>query len=142
MRRVACVLLISSLAAAAAGCSISTSVSSPFEWSSASVASSSGSSSHDRAEEYRNDVAGYTQAYVQTGGSFEQFTRKLSDIAAQHGISNWESSDDTYIGIGRGLKRANVSPTQLQVWQDNLSHGDARKAAAIQKGYNSVPKPE
>jgi hypothetical protein len=138
MRRVACVLLLASLAAAATGCSISTSVSSPFEWSS----DSSGSSSRDRAEEYRNDVADYTQAYVQTGGSFEQFTRKLSDIAAQHGVSNWESSDDTYIGIGRGLRRANVSQVQLQVWQDNLSHGDARKAAAIEKGYNSVPKPE
>jgi hypothetical protein len=142
MRRIACVLLISSLAAAAAGCSISTSVSSPFEWSSASFGSSSGSSSRDRAEEYRNDVAEYTQAYVQSGGSFEQFTRKLNDIASQHGISNWESSDDTYIGIGRGLRRANVSEVQLHVWQDNLSHGDARKAAAIEKGYNTAPKPE
>ena len=142
MRSVARVFLISSLAAAAAGCSISTSVSSPFAWSSASIGSSSDSSSKDRAEAYRNDVAEYTQAYVQSGGSFEQFTRKLSDIAAQHGISDWESSDDTYIGIGRGLKRANVSPIQLQAWQDNLSHGDARKAAAIQKGYDSVPKPE
>jgi len=123
-----------------AGCSISESisksVSSPFEWSSDSVASSSGSSSRTRAD-YVNDVRDYTQAYVKSGGDFDTFTRGLGQIAAKHGVSNWEADNDTYVGIGQGLRQAGVTSMQLDVWKSNLSRGDASKAAAIQKGYDS-----
>jgi len=136
MRRAMSLLIAFSLAAIAAGCSISDSISSPFEWSSASSASSSRSSSRSR-EDYQNDVAGYTQAQVQSGGDFDSFTRGLSRVAAQHGVSNWESDDDTYMGIGQGLKRAGLNEIQLDVWKTNLSKGDASKASAIQKGYDA-----
>jgi|SRR5215470_1520823 len=120
-----------------AGCSISRSSSSPFEWSSASSASSSASSSGNRAEEYRNDVRDYTAAYVQSGGQFDAFTRGLSNIASKHGVSNWESDNNTYVGIGQGLRKAGVSPEGLNVWKANLAGGDSGKAAALQKGYDS-----
>ena len=123
-----------------AGCSISKSISSPFEWSSDSIASSSsssGSSSGDRSQAYRNDVRDYTAAYVQSGGQFDTFNRGLSNIASKHGVSNWEADDNTYIGIGQGLRKAGVSTMQLSVWKSNLSGGDAGRAAAIQKGYDS-----
>jgi len=123
-----------------AGCSISKSISSPFEWSSDSIASSSsssGSSSRNRAEEYRNDVRDYTAAYVQSGGQFEAFATGLSSIASKHGVSNWESDDNTYVGIGQGLKKAGVTSNGLGVWKTNLAGGDSAKAAAIQKGYDS-----
>lgn len=138
MRSATSLLLVSSLAAIAAGCSISDSVSSPFEWSSASSASSSRSSSRGR-EDYQNDVAGYTQAQVQSGGDFDTFTRGLGRVAAQHGVSNWESDNDTYVGIGQGLKRAGVNQTQVDVWKTNLSKGDQSKASAIQTGYDAAP---
>jgi hypothetical protein len=138
MRSVVSVLLVSSIAAVAAGCSISDSVSSPFSWSSDSVASSSRSSSRNRAEDYRNDVADYTQAQVQSGGDFTTFTRGLSSVAAKHGVSDWESDDNTYVGIGQGLKRAGATQTQVDVWETNLSHGDKSKASAIQSGYDST----
>jgi hypothetical protein len=143
MRTVA-VLLLGSPLALLAGCSISESVSksvsSSFEWSSASISSSSKSSSPDRAADYRADVRDYTSAYVKSGGDFDAFSRGLGDIAAKHGVSNWESDDDTYVGIGQGLKTAGVSPTQLEVWKSNLAKGDASKAAAIQKGYDSTSR--
>jgi|SRR5262245_54756102 len=123
-----------------AGCSISRSSSSPFEWSSDSSASSSassGSSSRDRAEEYRNDVRDYTAAYVQSGGQFDAFPRGLSNIASKHGVSNWESDNNTYVGVGQGLRKAGVSPEGLSVWKANLAGGDSSKAAALQKGYDS-----
>ena len=144
MRSAASMLLVSTLAAIGAGCSISTSVSSPFEWSSDSLSSSSGSSgssSHDRAAEYRNDVAGYTQAQVQSGGDPDSFTRGLGRVAAQHGVSDWESDTDTYVGIGQGLKRAGMTQLQVDVWKANLSKGDASKASAIQKGYDAPTPP-
>jgi len=122
------------------GCSISKSISSPFEWSSDSIASSSsssGSSSGDRSEAYRNDVRDYTAAYVQSGGQFDTFTRGLSNIASKHGVSNWEADNNTYVGIGQGLRKAGVTSSQLGVWKTNLAGSDSSKAGAIQKGYDS-----
>ena len=124
---------------ALAGCSISDSISASFESSAASIASSSGSSTSSSAdrESYRNDVRDYTDAYVKSGGGFDNFTRGLTDIAKKHGVSDWESDQDTYVGIGAGLKKGGVTPAQLEVWKTNLSNGDATKAASIQKGYGT-----
>ena len=122
----------------AAGCSISDSVSSSFESSSASLASSSGSSASSspaRRESYRNEVRDYTAAYVKSSQGLDAFRRGLADIAAKHGVSDWESDMDTYVGIGAGLRSANVQPAQFAVWQTNLSGGDSDKASAMQKGY-------
>lgn len=116
--------------------SSSKSSSSPFEWSSASSGSSSKSSSRGR-ESYRDDVRDYTAAYVQSGGDYTTFTRGLSNVASKHGVSDWESDHDTYEGIGAGLKKANQTPAQMSVWQQNLSGGDATKSSAIQDGYDS-----
>ena len=117
------------------GCSISTSisdsVSSPFKSSSDSSDSSQG-----RTAAYEADVRDYTSAYVKSGGDVNTFMGGLGNLASKHGITNWEADSATYIGIGRGLKAANVTPTQLEVYKTNLSKGDAAKAASIQKGYD------
>lgn len=118
------------------GCSISDSVSSSFESSASSLASSSSSesSSRERAS-YRNEVRDYTSAYVKSGGQFDNFTRGLDSIAAKHKVTNWEADQDTYVGIGAGLKAAGLNRTDFAVWQSNLSNGDATKAASMAKGY-------
>ena len=141
MRMLTSLLLASCLIAMGTGCSISESVSksisSPFEWSSASSGSSSASSAA-RGEAYRNDVRDYTAAYIQSGGEYANFSRGLGIIASKHGVSDWESDNDTWIGIGQGLKKAGVTTAQLAVWKTNLTNGDAQKASAMQKGYDSV----
>jgi hypothetical protein len=130
-------LLAAALLLIAAGCSsISDSISSPFEWSSDSIASSSRSSSRGRAS-YRDDVRDYTAAYVQSGGEFATFSTGLGNVAAKHGVSDWQADEDTYFGIGAGLKKANQTPAQFTVWQSNLAGTDADKAAAMQRGYDS-----
>ena len=141
MRMLTSVFLVSWLVVMGTGCSISESisksVSSPFEWSSASSGSSSASSAA-RGEAYRNDVRDYTAAYIQSGGEYANFTRGLGNIASKHGVSDWESDTDTWVGIGQGLKKAGVTTAQLAVWKTNLTNGDAQKASAMQKGYDSV----
>jgi len=121
-----------------AACSISKSISSPFESSSASSASSSRSSSPERGLAYREDVRDYTQAYVKSGGDFASFSRGLGSIAQKHGVSNWEADMDTYVGIGAGLKQAGATQSQLEVWKTNLAAGDASKAAATDGGDTSA----
>jgi hypothetical protein len=125
------------LLVSANGCSISESVSdsisSPFESSSASSRSSS---PEGRAESYQSDVRDYTIAYLRSGGDFSKFMNGLGGLAQKHGVTNWEADSNTYVGIGRGLKRAGVTPMQLEVYKTNLAMGDPQKAASIQQGFD------
>jgi len=117
------------------GCSFSAS----SESSSDSSASSSASSSPQSKEAaYRDDVRDYTAAWVKSGGGIDDFKRKLGDLATARGITNWEDNMATYEGIGQGLGKAGVSPVELDAYVQNLSGGNADKAAAIRKGYASM----
>jgi hypothetical protein len=120
----------------AAGCSFSDSVSSPFE-SSASSSRSSSSSSPARAESYRNEVRDYTAAYVKSSADVAAFRRGMASIASKHGVTDWEADQNSYVGIGLGLKKAKVAPAEFEVWKANLSGGEATSAASMQKGYDS-----
>lgn len=129
---------------AAAGCSFSyssesssDSSKSSSESSGSSSESSSGSSSKDDSNEasYEQDVADYTSAYVISGGSSEGFLNGIGDLAAKSGISDWESSQTTWRGIGRGLAAANVKKDQVAVYQKNWTNGNTVAMSAIQQGY-------
>jgi hypothetical protein len=130
------------LAAASLACSfsyssksISDSVESSFESSSAS---SSSSSPESNASRYRDDVESYTQAYVVSGGSEGAFLGGISELARKRGITDWESDENTWRGIGRGLGRAKVDSVQLGVYEKNWAGGDPEKVKLIRKGYGEV----
>jgi hypothetical protein len=132
------VIALMLLLATAAGCSfsdsstsISKSISSPFESSSAS--------SPGGAEAYQNDVADYTYAYVISSSQFDAFWKGLANVAERHGVTNWEADDATYRGVGMGIRRAKLSQAQLDVIAKNLSGGDAKKIKLIQRGYDTEP---
>jgi hypothetical protein len=138
-------LVLSVLAAVAfvplQGCSISKSSSDSSESSSDSSASSSASSSPASKESlYRDDVRDYTAAYVKSGGQITDFNVKVSQLAQQRGITNWEENMVTYEGIGQGLAKADVTGVAYDTYVANLSRGDPNKAAAIRKGYESYKK--
>jgi len=117
------------------GCSFSASSDS----SSDSSASSSASSSPESKEKaYRDDVRDYTAAWAKSGGGIDDFKRKLGDLAQARGITNWEDNMTTYEGIGQGLSKAGVSQAELDAYVQNLSGGNADRAAAIRKGYAST----
>ena len=136
--RVKHVVPVMLLLATAAGCSfsdssasISKSISSPFESSSAS--------SPGGKEAYENDVADYTYAHVISSNQFDTFWKGLANVAERHGVTNWEAEDATYVGIGKGIRRAKLSQAQLEVIAKNLSGGDTKKIKLIQEGYNTEP---
>ena len=131
--RLSLATLVLLLAITPLGCSISDS-------SSAIVSSPSTSlswSSHGRTEAYEMDVRDYTEASLRSSTDVSKFMTGISGLATKNGISNWEAEPATYIGIGRGLKKANVPPTQFDVYKTNFSKGDATKAANIQMGYDA-----
>lgn len=124
--------------AAAAGCSISQSsisISESIGTSSESFSASSASSSRTDTDRYREDVAQYTQAYVQSGGQYDAFQRTLAELARKRGISDWEDSKATWVGVGQGLARARVSEMALDTWKTNLAGDDEAKRRAIESGF-------
>jgi hypothetical protein len=117
-----------------------------FVWSSESISDSSKSSSDSSTSSspagseaaYQGDVRDYTYAHVISGGNVANFQRDLGRIAERHGITNWEADTATYVGIGEGLRRANINSVELDAFKRNLSGGDTGKMQAIQRGYDQA----
>ncbi|MDD5322427.1 MAG: putative lipoprotein [Methylococcales bacterium] len=102
---------------------------------------SSPSSISGKSKKYQNEIADYTTAYVkssQPGADYTTFQKGLSDIAAKEGVTNWDQDPLTYMGIGIGLKKANVEGTTYETYKKNFAGGDSKKMEEIQSGYESA----
>ncbi len=114
--------------------SISTSLNS-MSGSLSSISSSSGGAASDASQQYKNDVGLLTILHLRGRSSAEGFKRDLSDVAARHGVSDWESNGTTFLGVGRGLKRAGVSESEFKDFLARVSSPDV--ARLVQRGYDS-----
>ena len=126
------------LSIAITGCSLSYSSGSISDSTSSIV--SSPSSISGKSKKYQNEVADYTMAYVkssQPGADYTSFLKGLSDIAAKEGVTNWDQDSLTYMGIGKGLKKADVEGIAYETYKKNFSGGNAQKMQQIQDGYES-----
>jgi hypothetical protein len=99
--------------------------------------SSSSESLKTKEEKYEQDVADYTAEYVvSSSGELESFKDRLGKLAEKHGITNWESDHNTYVGIGRGLHKAKLGKPQISAFTESLSGNDPMKRKAIEEGMN------
>jgi hypothetical protein len=138
----ACVFAgVGTLAMLSFACSFSDS-SESFSDSSDSSASSSRSSTSSSpsssSAQYRQDVESYTQAYVTSGGGPMAFMAGIGELAARRGISDWESKDETWTGIGAGLGRTRVDDVQLAVYEKDWANGDPEKTRLMRKGFHDA----
>ena len=106
--------------------------------SSESSSSISRSSSPNTEAAYRNDVSDYTEAYVVSGGSGGAFLNGIGGLAEKRGITDWESDENTWIGIGHGLGRTPITAIQLGVYKENWGAGDPQRMQRIQKGFDAA----
>jgi len=83
-------------------------------------------------------VRDYTASYVRSGGDFDAFERKIGSVAAQHGITDWELDNNTYLAIGQGFRKGGLKPIELAAWKSNLTRDDPSRAQLIQKGYDGT----
>jgi hypothetical protein len=104
-------------------------VSSPF------ISSASSSKSSNREGAYREDVRDYTAAHVQSGGTVDELRREIGELAAKHGITDWERNKSTYQAIGQGLAKAGYRQIQVDAFKQNLA-SNAEQAEWIQEGYD------
>ena len=111
--------------------------------SSASSSESSGSSSKssnkkkDAKEKltpekktYLDDVANVTNSVTGSSITSSDFMNALSRTASEDRINNWESEPSTFMGIGKGLKKAAI-PSEKIGEQPFLSELIARNKDAI-----------
>jgi hypothetical protein len=126
------------LSVAINGCSFSDSSGSISDSTSSII--SSPSSISGKSKKYQNEVADYTMAYVkssQPGADYNTFLKGVSDIAAKEGVTNWDQDPLTYMGIGIGLKKADVEGIAYETYKKNFAGGDSKKMEEIQDGYES-----
>jgi hypothetical protein len=67
--------------------------------------------------------------------------RDLAKIAQKRGISDWEQDEQTYLGIGRGLKKAGVSGKRYESLVAQLKGPNPDSAKWIQAGYDAEESP-
>ncbi|HEY8515732.1 MAG TPA: putative lipoprotein [Candidatus Binatia bacterium] len=117
--------------------SISDSVSASGKSISESSESSSPSSGNQHAASlYQEDVRDFTAAYASGDGDVEGFQRGLAAVARRHGITDWQATPATWIGIGEGLRRAAASSERATALGDALAGGDVERRREIQRGYD------
>jgi len=122
----------------ATACSKSSTSEASSESSSNSSSSSSGSSSGPSG--YVKDVRDYTQQFVLSGGDLSTFSSGIGSIAQKRGVTNWEQDEETFEGIGRGLKQSGVSGQRFEQLKQRFGETSPNASAWIQKGYDSEKK--
>lgn len=135
------VVLSVALLPAAMGCFKSSTSQASSESSSKSSGSSSASSgSSSGPSRYVKDLRDYSQQFVLSGGEMSTFAPGVAKIAEKRGVTNWEQDQETYEGIGRGLKKAGVSGQRLEGLKRELGGTHPNGPKWIQKGFDSEKK--
>lgn len=112
-----------------------------FSKSSNSFSGSSSSDSDDSSESpedssrYQDEITDYTVAYIRSSTDTLSFQKGLSEIARKQRVINWEQNQDTYIGIGRGLKKAKMSNISYEIFKKDLTGNNYQKMKDIQNGF-------
>ncbi len=127
------------------GCSISYSLEKSSDSVSASldsITSISTSSSGGEKEKinttgslYVEDIAAITVLYVSRDQNTDEYQRQVTKIAANHGVSDWEQEKNTFLGMGKGLRRAGVSEEDISNLSYFRSMSDDANFSEVLKGY-------
>ncbi|AGF77271.1 hypothetical protein UWK_00691 [Desulfocapsa sulfexigens DSM 10523] len=117
--------------------SVSASLDSITSITSISTSSSGGSEEEAKINAtgtvYEEDVAAVTVLYVSREKTTDDYQRQVTAIAKNHGISDWEQEESTFLAMGKGLRRAGVS-------EDSITNLPFFRSIAKSSNYSSVIK--
>lgn len=115
--------LLCAFALGQTGCSISYSLEKSSDSVSASldsitsISTSSSGGEEEKVSEtgtmYEEDIAAVTVLYVSREKTTDDYQRQVTQIAKNHGISDWEQEETTFFGMGKGLRRAGVAEDSI-----------------------------
>lgn len=131
-----------------AGCSISYSLEKSSDSVSTSLDSitsiSTSSSGGEESEEkkvsetatvYEEDIAAVTVLYVSREKNNDEFQRNVAGIAKNHGITDWEQEESTFLAMGKGLRRAGVAEDSIGNLPYFRSIAGSSNYSLVVKGY-------
>jgi len=92
-----------------------------------------GGGSANLDQEYARDLASVSATFVDSPAREASLVRDVTRVAEVHGISDWESVDATWLGIGVGLRHAGMSEPQAVALVSRVfgDEGATRTAAAL-----------
>ena len=139
-------LLVASLLQA--GCSVSYSLEKSSDSVSTSLDSitsiSTSSSGGEESEEkkvsetatvYEEDIAAVTVLYASREKNNDEFQRNVASIAKNHGITDWEQEESTFLAMGKGLRRAGVAEDSIGNLPYFRSIAGSSNYSLVVKGY-------
>jgi hypothetical protein len=140
MRSLVVFSIVALLAMQTAGCSFSASSkgsSNSSESSSDSISSpfTSSSASSSPEDAYREEVKDFTASYLKSGGDASQLEHEIGKLAEKRGISDWETNEATYVGLGKGLHKAGLKQPELEGYKSSIADNE-QQAEWIQDGYD------
>jgi hypothetical protein len=124
-----------------AGCGVFKSSTSQASSDSSSKSSSSCSGGDESKLAYRRDVRDVTARHAAKVADPSILERDVGAVAERHGVTDWERDRQTYVGMGQGLARANVTGPELERDVTALSHANTEHAAWIRAGYGGTATP-
>jgi hypothetical protein len=120
------------------GCSFADSSYSSSSPSRSSSRSSKGSQEKVQVthNSYQEEVASLAVVYVGSQEDAASFQRELARISSRHGINDWGGDRETFLAIGRGLKRAKVPKNSIQYLSFLKELKSLPHYGAIHSGYD------
>ena len=96
--------------------------------------SSEGGEEANLEERYARDLAAVSATFATSPVREAALVRDVTRVAEVHGITDWESVDATWLGIGVGLRHAGMSEPQAVEFVARVfgDEGAARTGAALE----------
>lgn len=86
---------------------------------------------------YATDLANTVVLAMLRGNEDDELLRQIGIVAQRHGLSDWESVDDSYVAIGAGLREAEVSAATAASVADTVSGGDALRRQLVLQSFGT-----
>lgn len=122
------------------GCSVSTSFSTSSDSISGLVTSfsdSSASSSEGEASAFLGDLSALVSVWVETAPPDAALLAAAGDVAARHGVSDWEGRPATYRTLGEGFRMGGLGEEAVRKFAREVLGGDARITTLVLEGYGA-----
>ena len=102
-----------------------------------SISGSSSGGGKAQLQVYKMDIRDLTAIYYKNGFD-KEYTTDLAQVARKNGILSWESDPTTYVGIGEGLKKAQVNEHEFQAFLGKIDSNRKELRARLLEGYTSL----
>lgn len=102
-----------------------------------SISGSSSGGGKSQMQVYQMDIRDLTAIYYKNGFDSE-YNSDLAQVAKTNGILNWESDPSTYVGIGQGLRKAQVEESEFQIFLSKIDGSRKSLRSFLSQGYYSL----